>query len=156
MDGPGFQLRPARREDSAPIRTLIWRVRINPTSLDWRRFWVAVDSQERLLGCGQLKPHGDGSLELASIAVHPQYRGRGIAHAIVNQLLNRASRPLYLRCTAPLQDFYERFGFRVISPDEMPPNYRRDWQMFAWLKKYIFPSIPGLRVMRLDDFSKQP
>ncbi len=156
MDRPGFQLRPARHEESASIRKLIWRVLINPTGLDWRRFWVAVDSQDRLLGCGQLKTHSDGSLELASIAVHPQYRGRGIAHAIVNQLLDRASRPLYLRCAAPMQAFYERFGFRAISPDEIPPSFRRDWKIFAWLKKYLFPKIPGLCVMRIDGFPKQP
>ena len=150
MDGPGYVLRPAQPKDALPIRKLIWQVRINPTGLDWHHFWVAVDGNDRLLGCGQLKPHADGSLELASIAVHPQRRGLGIARAIINRLMGEAGRPLYLECAAPLRSFYERFAFRVISLEEMPPSFQRDWKIVAWLKKYLFHQMPGLCVMRLD------
>jgi len=81
MTVSSYHLRPAQVKDAASIRRLIWQVHINPTGLDWHHFWVAVDAQDSLLGCGQLKPHGDGSLELASIAVQPQQRGKGIARA---------------------------------------------------------------------------
>ena len=150
MTVSSYHLRPAQVKDAASIRRLIWQVHINPTGLDWHHFWVAVDAQDSLLGCGQLKPHGDGSLELASIAVQPQRRGKGIAHAIIDQLLSQAGRPLYLRCAAPMQPFYEIFDFQVILNEEMPSSFQRDWKIIAWLKKYLFPKIPGLRVMRLD------
>jgi N-acetylglutamate synthase-like GNAT family acetyltransferase len=153
MAGPGFHLRPARANDAKHIRRLIWQVHINPTGLDWHHFWVAVDSQDRLLGCGQLKPHADDSLELASIAVHPQQRGLGIAHAIMAQLLSLAGRPLYLRCAAPMQPFYERFGFQVIPMEEMPPSFQRDWKIVVWMRKYLFHKLSGFRVMRLDNLS---
>ena len=128
-------LRPAQSKDASPIRKLIWQVHINPTGLDWHHFWVAVDANDSLLGCGQLKPHWDGSLELASIAVEPQQRGLGIGRAIIDRLVGLAGRPLYLRCAAPLQSFYERFGFRVISLEEMPPSFQRDWKIVARMRQ---------------------
>ncbi len=149
MADSSFHLRPAQAKDAADIRRLIWQVHINPTGLDWHHFWVAVDAQDSLLGCGQLKPHGDGSLELASIAVQPQQRGKGIARAIIVQQLSQSGRPLYLRCAAPMQPFYERFDFQAIPYEEMPSSFRRDWRIISWLKKNLFPNIPGLRVMRL-------
>jgi len=108
-----FLLRPAAEADFPAIRNLIHRVRINPMALDWRRFLVAVDSPGRLLGCGQLKPHGRDVIELASIAVEPEYQNRGIATAIIDQLLARAPRPLYLVCRTAMGPFYERWGFRA-------------------------------------------
>ena len=77
-----FTLRPAVRQDAPAIRRLIWRARINPTRLDWRHFILAVDKNGKLLGSGQIKPHRDGTNELASIAVQPEARRLGIAGAV--------------------------------------------------------------------------
>ena len=120
-----FTLRAARADDFPAIRRLIHESNINPMGLDWRRFLLAVDANDALLGCGQLKPHGDGVVELASIAVEPAHRKQGIARAIIEQLLERAPRPLYLICRAPLGPFYERWGFRALELDEMPAYFRR-------------------------------
>src|SRR5512138_2069609 len=139
-----FNLREARREDASAIRRLIWRVRINPTGLDWRRFLLAVDSQDRLLGCGQLKPHRDASVELASIAVQPACRRQGIAQAIILELLARSGRPVFLDCASPLRPFYEQFGFRVIGPEEMPVSFRRQWRWFNRMIKFLPASVPSL------------
>lgn len=120
-----FTLRAATEDDFPSIRGLVYRVRINPMSLDWRRFVVAVDASGLLLGCGQLKPHGRDIVELASIAVQPEYQGRGIARAIIERLLGEAPRPLYLICRAPLGPFYEQWGFYALSIHEMPAYFRR-------------------------------
>jgi N-acetylglutamate synthase-like GNAT family acetyltransferase len=120
-----FTLRAATQDDFPAIRDLIHRVRINPMSLDWRRFLVAVDSSGSLLGCGQLKPHGKDVIELASIAVEPAYQGRGIATAIIEALLTRAPRPVYLTCRGRLGPFYERWGFRRLAPGQMPVYFQR-------------------------------
>src|SRR3989304_5329525 len=72
--GDELRLRPETAADAGAIRSLIFRVGINPRGLDWRRFQVAVDPGGRLVGCGQVKPHADGSRELASIAVPPKGR----------------------------------------------------------------------------------
>lgn len=121
-----FTIRPAKQDDFAAIRALIHAVRINPTGLDWRRFLVAVTLKNELLGCGQIKPHGDGSCELASIAVKEQSRGQGVARAIIEELLVREpSRPVYLMCRARLELLYVKFGFCAISVGEMPPYFQR-------------------------------
>jgi len=73
-------LRPARVDDRAAIRRIIYEARINPTSLDWRRFVVAEEDGQ-VVATGQIKPHRDGSRELASIATRPAYQQRGIASA---------------------------------------------------------------------------
>ncbi len=122
---PDFTLRAATESDSAAIRRLIHLVGINPMSLDWHRFLIAVDSSDRLLGCGQLKPHGREIIELASIAVEPDHRNQGIAGAIIDQLLLRAPRPLYLICRSPMGPFYERWGFRSLELHQMPAYFRR-------------------------------
>lgn len=145
-----FSLRAARREDAQAIRQLIWQVQINPLGLDWKRFLLAVDAEDRLLGCGQLKPHRDASIELASIAVQPNFRGQGIAQAIIEQLLAQTGRPVYLNCAAPMREFYERFGFHSIGPDEMPATFRRQWQWVRRMKRLLPASMPALLVMKLD------
>lgn len=121
----GYRLRRAREADGNAIKDLIHSVGINPMGLDWRRFLVAVDDQGRVIGTGQLKPHGKDVLELASIAVIPEHRGEGIARAVIERLLQESPRPLYLTCRSRLELFYERFGFRAIPYEEMPRYYQR-------------------------------
>jgi N-acetylglutamate synthase-like GNAT family acetyltransferase len=120
-----FSLRAAIAEDSSAIRHLVISGGINPTGLDWRRFVVAVSPQGEVIGCGQVKPHRDGSLELASIAVTPERRGQGVARAIIEHLLAENQGELYLMCRSGLGGLYEKFGFRVIQPDEMPRYFRK-------------------------------
>lgn len=118
-------IRPARETEATQIQDLIHLVGINPMGLDWKRFMVAVNDQDKMIGCGQLKPHGSNVLELASIAVYPEYQGKGVARAIIEHLLKDSPRPLYLMCQSSLGPFYEKFGFRPISYDEMPRYFQR-------------------------------
>lgn len=120
-----LKLRDAVEADFPAIRALIRQTGINPTGLDWRRFSVAESPVGEFIGCGQLKPHSNDSLELASLAVVPAWRGRGVARLIIQALMEKAPRPLYLTCRAPLGSFYEKFGFRVLTRNEMPPYFRR-------------------------------
>ena len=120
-----FTLRRAEARDFPAIPGLIRQARINPTGLDWRRFVVAVNGADAVLGCGQLKPHRGGIIELASIAVRPEHRQRGIARAIMENLIGAAPRPLYLTCRSSLRTFYEQWQFQVLEVSEMPPYFRR-------------------------------
>src|SRR5512144_929950 len=141
-------LRPARETDAASIRDLIHLVGINPMGLDWKRFVVAVNGQDEMIGCGQLKPHGPGILELASIAVYPEHQGKGIARAIVEHLLKNSPRPLYLMCQSSLGPFYEKFGFRAISYEEMPRYFQR-MSRLAGLVTSLARSQEHLLIMKL-------
>lgn len=144
-------MRPAVKTDAPRIKALIRLVRINPTGLDWRRFIVEETPDGELAGCGQVKPHRDGSQELASIAVAPGQRGQGIARAIIERLIADHPGPLYLTCRARLGLFYQHFGFYAVTdPAEMSPYFRRlsrVAQFLAWLK--LIPS--ELLVMKRDN-----
>ena len=120
-----YTLRPARESESRAIKALIHLVGINPIGVDWKRFVVAVNDQDDILGIGQLKPHGKETLELASIAVYPEYQGQGIARAIIEHLLKDSPRPLYLMCESRNGALYEKFGFREIPYKEMPRYFQR-------------------------------
>jgi len=98
---------------------------INPMNLDWPRFIVALDTEGGLIGCGQIKPHGDGTRELASIAVRESDRGRGVARAIIERFLADNRPPLYLTCRSELEALYQRFGFRALTFEEMTPYFKR-------------------------------
>jgi N-acetylglutamate synthase-like GNAT family acetyltransferase len=144
-----YTLRNATQSDAGAIRRLIWQVGINPMDLDWRRFLVAVDEQGRVIGSGQIKPHRDGSRELASIATHPAWRGQGVASAIIRRLLAENPPPLYLETAAHNRGFYPRFGFRILELAEMPAELARNARIMAWIKRHLFPDVEELLVMGL-------
>lgn len=142
-----IKLRAAVEADFPAIRALIRQTGINPTGLDWRRFLVAESPAGAFIGCGQLKPHSDGSLELASLAVVPAWRGQGVARLIIQTLMERAPRPLYLTCRGSLGPFYEKFGFRRLERDEMPPYFRRLSRLAEIVGKLLKETM---LVMKLD------
>ena len=142
-------IRPARESDSARIRDLIYSTGINPMGLDWKRFIIAVDENDEMTGCGQLKPHGQDLLELASIAVYPEQRGKGIARAIIEHLLEHSPRPLYLMCESSLGPLYEKFGFHAISYEEMPRYFQRISKL-AGLATTLARREERLRIMKLQ------
>ena len=144
-----IQLRPATDREAGRIRSLILRVRINPTQLDWRRFVVAVDPAGRLVGCGQVKPHRDGSRELASIAVRPAWRRRQVASAIVAELQRLHPPPLWLTCRPKLIGFYERLGFQIVEQPDAMPRYFQKIVRLARLGDWL-GSGERLAVMRWD------
>ncbi|HSH04359.1 MAG TPA: GNAT family N-acetyltransferase, partial [Anaerolineae bacterium] len=93
MMGDGVKLRAGVAADEAEIKGLIKEYGLNPLGLDWRRFLVAVDGAGNFVGCGQLKPHGDGSLELASLAVVRAWREKGVGRLLMEGLMRRGERP---------------------------------------------------------------
>ena len=144
------QVRHATQKDAADIRALIRLVGINPTGLDWRRFLVAVDESDQVIATGQVKPHSDGTLELASIATEPEYRNLGLASAIIQRLVEETPHPLYLVCQEHNGSFYARFGFRELERPEMPPVLGREAALVAWLRRYLFPKMERLLVMKIS------
>ncbi|HET7143935.1 MAG TPA: GNAT family N-acetyltransferase [Anaerolineales bacterium] len=144
-----YSLRPALELESAQIKALINLVGINPTGLDWKRFVVAVDESGQVIGCGQIKPHGGDIRELASIAVLPEYRGQGIARAVIEMLLRDYPKPLYLMCIAHNGPMYEKFGFQVINMDQMPRYFSRIKKLFNIARALRKPE-EDLLVMKLE------
>ena len=153
---PMYTIRPATRDDQAAIRALIRVVGINPLGIKWQRFLVAVDEADALIGCGQIKPHRDGSRELASIAVEEAWRSRGIGRTMIGELQEKHGPPLWLTCRSELTPFYEPSGFTEITdPDRMPPYFRRVKRFVRLLQKLTWRKVP-LAVMLWDAASPSP
>ena len=144
-----YSFRPALESESTQIKDLIKLVGINPTGLDWKRFIVAVNDREQVIACGQIKPHGADIRELASIAVHPEYRGQGIARAVIEKLLRENPKPIYLMCMSHNGPMYEKFGFRVIAEEQMPRYFARINKLFN-IADVFRKSGEELFVMKLE------
>jgi N-acetylglutamate synthase-like GNAT family acetyltransferase len=144
------RLRPAAKADAGAVRSLILRVGINPRDLDWNRFLVAVDVEGKLVGCGQVKPHRDGSRELASIAVRPAWRKRGVASSLIRRLMDQAGPPLWLMCRSSLAGFYARFGFVRVEDEARMPTYFRRVHRLAATAARLLPGDNPMAVMRWD------
>jgi N-acetylglutamate synthase-like GNAT family acetyltransferase len=123
-----YNIRAATETDQAAIKAIVRAAQINPMGLNWQRFLVA-EQDGQIVGVGQVKPHGDGSREVASIATIPEQQGKGIATAIIRTLLERESGTLYLMCQRQMAGFYERFGFRRAEASELTTYFRRMMRM---------------------------
>ena len=133
VDASPVYLRAAVVADQQAIHKMIRAARLNPMHLHWSAFVVAVEAASgRIVGVGQVRPHGDGSRELASIAVTPERQGQGIGGAIIATLLAREPGSLYLYTRCPLTGYYARFGFVVISGDDLPGRMRLSYRMGAF------------------------
>jgi N-acetylglutamate synthase-like GNAT family acetyltransferase len=118
--------------------------------LKWQNFALAVDDDSgAVVGTGQIKRHGDGSHELASIATIPKYQRRGVAHQIINYLLAQHQGVLYLTCLDTMGYFYEQFGFRQIGQAEMTPYFRRLTRVAATFR-FLTDEGRRLLVMKRD------
>ena len=141
-----MRLRPAAEQDQALIRRIVRAANINPTGLDWPHFIVAEDGGA-IVGVGQVKPHREGTRELASIAVIPDRQRQGIGTAIIDELLAHERGVLHLTCRSQLHGYYERFGFRRLEPRDYPPYFTRRMPM---INAFLRPFGIRIIVMRRD------
>jgi N-acetylglutamate synthase-like GNAT family acetyltransferase len=87
-----------------------------------------IDGQRA--GMGRLVPVGPDACELGGMFVDDAYRGRGVAHAIVEELVRRAgSKEIYCIPFADLEALYAASGFRRIEPVNVPAAVQEklDW-----------------------------
>jgi N-acetylglutamate synthase-like GNAT family acetyltransferase len=120
-----LNIRAATEADQPTIRRFVREARLNPMSLNWPNFIMAEDDGA-VVGIGQVKAHGDGTRELASIVVAPARQGQGVGSAVIRKLIaGNPNTVLYLTCRSNLQGYYERFGFRRLERADYPSYFRR-------------------------------
>ncbi len=90
-----------------------------------RDFYVAeVDG--RIAGCSGLHFTWSDMAEVRSLAVHPDFGGRGVGRALVEANVQEAREHGLVQVYAftYVKDFFEKMGFRVVPHEEMP---RKVW-----------------------------
>ena len=125
MNEDELQITPATLGDLADIRSLLMASSLPLDGLaeHWRMFLIAR-TDGRAIGCGGAEAYPFAAL-IRSIAVAPEYRGRGVGRKLVRHLLDRLSarglREFYL-LTTDAEPYFERRGFRKIERDEVNPQ----------------------------------
>ncbi|MCL4863346.1 MAG: GNAT family N-acetyltransferase [Caldilineaceae bacterium] len=119
-----FTIRPAAEADRTAILALMRPGDYNRINLKPACFLVAEEAG-RVIGIGQVKRHRDGAWELASLVVAADRRGQGVGGALLRALSARHTGDLYLLCLAPLEGYYERFGFRRAASHTLPRSLAR-------------------------------
>ena len=148
-----MQIRQAVEADQAVISAMVRAAQLNPINVRWQNFQVAVEDDGRIAGVGQLRPHKDGSLELASLAVLPACQHRGIGSRLMQALMAERRPPIYLFCEQELAEFYDRFGFKPVDAKSLPaPLARLFWagSMIKRIDRLLGRSSTRLIGMRWD------
>ncbi|GIM92817.1 amino-acid N-acetyltransferase [Paractinoplanes toevensis] len=126
-----MEIRRARTRDIKAIRTLVDAYTADRRLLSKatvtlyesvQEFWVAVDEEDRVLGCGALHVMWEDLAEIRTVAVDPAFRGRKLGHKIVTRLLDVARELGVARvfCLTFETRFFGLFGFTEIDGAPVP------------------------------------
>lgn len=129
-------IRPARPEDQETIVAMIRQAKLNPRNLHWENFLIG-ETNGQIIGIRQVKIHSEGTREVASGFVLPEYRRQGISACLMNELLTRETGPLYTMVDEKRAPYYERFGFRRVAVDQLPPDFRREYRIGRFVTALI-------------------
>jgi putative acetyltransferase len=95
---------------------------VKPAEHDLAAFLVARDPGGRAVGCGGLRPLGDGAVEIKRMYVSPAARGAGLGRRLLSALESEARRLGFSVCrleTGDLQTeaiaLYESAGYRPVE-----------------------------------------
>jgi N-acetylglutamate synthase-like GNAT family acetyltransferase len=133
----GLTLRAARLDDRVPLISLLSSVvphcseqTVWDVPWSWPEYWVMQTAEGTLAAAGSLKRLDAQRCELRGLVVHADWRGRGLAGAIVRHLLSVAARADYdTVCVTRQPEFFRRFGFSDTHPfwlDLEPSRHPRD------------------------------
>lgn len=146
-------IRPAVADDQPAITRLVRTARLNPRDLAWGRFVVA-DAGGKVVGCAQVRVHGRGARELASVVVAPSHRAAGVGTRLIEAMLAREPGALYLFTASPTVPYFERFGFGRIDGRCAP----RDLRAAVRISVLVSPlaSLAARRRVRIELMVREP
>jgi N-acetylglutamate synthase-like GNAT family acetyltransferase len=121
-----------KEEDLPRITAILEEARGNIRELKADDFLVAILGG-KIIGCGRIRKLPGGALELSSVAILQEYRGRGIGSEIIRGLLKKVGdKPVYLECFGEKETFYRPFGFEIAAEDDLPLGFKEE---FIFLKR---------------------
>lgn len=132
-DPPAFVVRPARTPDVPTIARIVAgfadnRILLHKETVNYyenvQEFRVAVDRAGQVIGCGALHVMWDDLAEVRTLAVDESWHGRGVGHALLEELLTQGERLGVSRlfCLTFEVDFFSRHGFHEIEGTPVAPE----------------------------------
>ncbi len=131
-----MKTRKARVADAPAIHALIARYAAEDLLLprdeseicDHISRFLILEEKARLVGCVALEPYSSSLGEIRSLAVHPEFRGRGLGARLIQFALGAARRRRIARVFAVTQEpeFFLRQGFQPSSRAAIPEKMARD------------------------------
>ncbi len=120
-----FRIRPARTADVGAIKRLVaplaeQRILMAKETVAYyeglQEFLIA-ESDGEVVGCGALHVMWEDLAEIRTLASAADWRGRGVGHALVDQLLEEAKALGVGRvfCLTFEVDFFRKYGFQVMA-----------------------------------------
>src|SRR5687767_1093316 len=123
-----ISIRHAVEADQATIVSFIRQAKLNPRNLKWQNFLVAEENGQ-IVGIRQVKVYEQGTREVASGFVLPEYRRRGISAQLMKALLARETGPLYTMVNEKRAPYYEQFGFQRVEISQLPSDFRKEYRI---------------------------
>ncbi len=121
---PGVSIGSARA--LSEVKALLAGSRLPTDDIRGDGIFVVARAGEELCGTAGIEPYGAAAL-LRSVAVQPAWRGRGIAHALCEEILRRASALQVQRVfllTTDAQRLFLHLGFAAVERDAVPAEIR--------------------------------
>lgn len=104
------------------VKSLLAACRLPTEDVDEHIRFLVAREDGQLLGVAGIEQYGTAAL-LRSVAVHPQWQGKGIAHALCDAVMRdareRGVRRLYL-LTTDAERYFARLGFSVTERSAVP------------------------------------
>lgn len=92
------------------------------------RDFTVVEHGGRIVGCGALHLYGTHLSEVRSIAVDPEFSGRGVGRRLVRALLREAKHH-QVTCVClftRIPSFFAKFGFAIAEREKLPDKIYKD------------------------------
>lgn len=137
MSASGIEIRRAKTQDVRRIIELIdplvqGRVLLGKDPVVFyeavQEFRVAFDASGTMIGCGALHVMWEDLGEIRTIAVADEWRGKGVGHLLLEQLVSDA-RELGLSrlfCLTFEVDFFARHGFQSMGDIPLKPDVEKE------------------------------
>jgi len=116
----------ASQVDEIAIINLLNSLSGDKSGFDIDQFYIAKD-EDKLIGCVRIKIFEDGCRELSSLVVDPKHQHQGIGSKLVEKILaQEQNRPIFLLTSLNKELFYKKFGFIIITPQELPSEFKKE------------------------------
>ncbi|MCS6805880.1 MAG: GNAT family N-acetyltransferase [Acidobacteriota bacterium] len=132
--GHNVAIEVASASDLAPIQSLLEQVGLPSAEVQLHiRLFLVARADEQVIGCIGMEQYGESCL-LRSLAVHPDYRGRGLGRMLIERIIARARERgareavILTNTVAPLA---AKFGFQTVPRESVASPVADSWEFRA-------------------------